>query len=225
MTLSVQKQFGIEITERDGDYIIKGGQHYKPCEYVTEGDWSQAAFFLAAGALGGDVTVEGVKKNSYQGDREIVTLLKSFGAQLEQSEFSVRCRHGSLKATEIDASQIPDLVPVLTVCAAFAVGKTVIYNAQRVRLKESDRLAAISQCLNGCGGNVKETDDGLIIEGGGCLSGGFANGFNDHRIVMSMAIAALRSSSDIIISDRESITKSYNEFFEDYNSLGGLSMT
>lgn len=220
MTLSVQKQFGIEINVCGKDYIIKGNQKYKPCDYITEGDWSQAAFFLVGGALGGDVTVEGVKKDSYQGDKEIVELLKRFGAYVEQRDYSVRCRAENLKAIDIDASQIPDLVPVLAVCASFAEGTTRIYNAQRVRLKESDRLAAISECLNSCGGKVTETEDGLLIEGADSIKGGFANGYNDHRIVMSMAIAALRSETEIVISDRESITKSYTEFFEDYNSVG-----
>ena len=223
MTLSVQKRFGVEISECNGDYIIKGSQNYKACEYETEGDWSQAAFFLAAGAIGGDVTVEGLKKDSCQGDKEIVSLLKEFGAELVQNDNSVKCTYASLKAIRIDASQIPDLVPVLTVCAAFAKGRTVIYNAQRVRLKESDRLAAISDCLNRCGGQVEQTEDGLAVEGCDSLSGGLVNGYNDHRIVMSMAIAALRSIDKIVITDKESISKSYNEFFKDYNSLGGLS--
>lgn len=223
MTLSVQKQFGIEITSNGEDYIIKGNQQYKPCNYITEGDWSQAAFFLVAGAIGGDVTVEGVKKDSYQGDKEIVKLLERFGAEVEQSDYSVKCKAKKLDGIQIDASQIPDLVPVLTVCAAFANGSTRIYNAQRVRLKESDRLAAISDCLNRCGGRVTETEDGLLIEGSDTIEGGFAEGYNDHRIVMSMAIAALKSENEIVVSDRESITKSYNEFFDDYNSIGGLS--
>ena len=147
--------------------------------------------------------------------------MERFGAEIEQNEFSVRCKSNLLHAIEIDASQIPDLVPVLTVCSAFAEGTTRIYNAQRVRLKESDRLAAISDCLNGCGGNVAETEDGLLIKGAESIRGGFAEGYNDHRIVMSMAIAALRSESGIVVSDRESINKSYNEFFDDYNHIGG----
>ncbi len=222
MTISVQKQFGVEIGTDGDDYIIKGNQSYKPCDYTTEGDWSQAAFFLVAGAIGGDVTVRGVRKDSYQGDKEIAGLMERFGAEVERSESGVRCRAKELEAIEIDASQIPDLVPVLTVCAAFAKGTTRIYNAQRVRLKESDRLAAISDCLNRCGAKVTETEDGLLIEGVDSLKGGFVEGYNDHRIVMSMAIAALRSSGETEISDRESITKSYTEFFDDYKSIGGL---
>lgn len=223
MTLSVQKQFGVNIETDGEDYIIKGNQSYKPCDYTTEGDWSQAAFFLVAGAIGGDVTVKGVKKDSYQGDKEIAKLMEHFGAEVIQDDYSVRCKAKALKAIDIDASQIPDLVPVLTVCAAFAQGKTRIYNAQRVRLKESDRLAAISDCLNRCGARVEQTDDGLLIEGINSIKGGFVEGYNDHRIVMSMAIAALRSEADIVVTDRESITKSYTEFFDDYKSIGGIS--
>ena len=222
MTISVQKQFGVEINVDGEDYIIKGNQKYKPCDYITEGDWSQAAFFLVGGAIGGNVTVEGVKKDSCQGDKEIVELLKRFGADVEQGDYSVRCKAGNLRAIDIDASQIPDLVPILAVCASFAEGTTRIYNAERVRLKESDRLAAISDCLNGCGGNVAETEDGLLIKGAESIRGGFAEGYNDHRIVMSMAIAALRSESEIVISDKESITKSYTNFFDDYKALKGV---
>lgn len=223
MTISVQKQFGVEIKTDGDDYIIKGGQTYTAADYVTEGDWSQAAFFLVGAAINGDVEVNGVKKNSYQGDKAIVELLKEFGAEIAWNELSVKCTAGELKGIDIDASQIPDLVPILTVCAAYAKGTTTIYNAQRVRLKESDRLAAISNALNACGASVRETDDGLIINGAGSLSGGFADGCNDHRIVMSMAVAALKSSTEITVSDRESITKSYSEFFDDFKSLGGVS--
>lgn len=223
MTVAVQKQFGVIIENKGSDYIVKGGQSYIPCNYTTEGDWSQAAFFLVAGAISGDVTVTGIKKNSYQGDKEIVEILKRFGADIEQSETSVHCKSSGLFGIDIDASQIPDLVPILAVCGAFAEGVTTIYNAQRVRLKESDRLSAISNCMNRCGARIAETEDGLTIYGVNSLNGGFAEGYNDHRIVMSMAVAALRSSSDITVSDRESITKSYSEFFNDYRSIGGIS--
>ncbi len=224
MTLDVMKRFGVVVECTDGDYYIKGGQKYKPCEYKTEGDWSQAAFFLAGGAISGDVTVEGVRRNSYQGDKEIVSLLKRFGAQIEQGDDYVTCRKSDLKGIDIDAAQIPDLVPILAVCGAFAQGTTRIYNAQRVRLKESDRLLAISEGLTAIGAKISQTSDGLVTEGSEIVSKGKAEGFNDHRIVMSMAIAALRSTGEITVTDRESIAKSYPDFFEDYNSLGGKSV-
>lgn len=223
MTIAVMNRFGVEVVCSGGDYIVKGGQRYTPCDYTTEGDWSQAAFFLVGGALGGNVKVNGVKADSYQGDKEIVRILERFGADIEQSSDFVVSKGGKLSGIDIDASQIPDLVPVLAVCAAFAEGTTRIYNAQRVRLKESDRLLAISEGLSRCGANIRQTDDGLVVEGVDIMEGGSADGFNDHRIVMSMAIAALKSRSSVTVSDRESITKSYPDFFEDYNDLGGQS--
>ncbi len=222
MTLGVMARFGVNI-ERDGDdYLIRGGQEYTPQSYVCEGDWSQAAFFLTMGALGGEVTVHGLRSNSVQGDKEIVKLLERFGADVSTNADSVTCRKGKLAGIDIDASQIPDLVPILTVCACFAKGQTRIYNAQRVRLKESDRLAAISDALNSCGADISQTADGLIINGKESIAGGFANGCNDHRIVMSMAAAAARSGRGITVSDKESIAKSYENFFEDLAKVGGV---
>lgn len=219
MTIDVMKRFGVNIDVRNGDYYIKGGQSYKPCDYKTEGDWSQAAFFLVGGAISGDATVEGVMRDSYQGDKEIVQLLRRFGAEITEGDDYVTCRKAPLHGIDIDAAQIPDLVPILAVCASFASGVTRIYNAQRVRLKESDRLLAISEGLSRCGVNIRQTDDGLLIEGREALSGGKAEGFNDHRIVMSMAIASLRSTGEIVITDRESISKSYPDFFEELISM------
>ena len=219
MTIDVMRRFGVNAEIQNGDYHIKGGQNFMPCDYKTEGDWSQAAFCRVGGAISGDVTVDGVREDSYQGDKEIVSLLKRFGAEIISESGRVTCRKAQLHGIEIDASQIPDLVPILSVCGAFARGTTHIYNAQRVRLKESDRLLAMCEDLSSCGVNISQTDDGLLIEGREALLSGKAEGFNDHRIVMSMAIAALRSTGEIVITNRESISKSYPAFFEDYFSL------
>lgn len=224
MTIDVMRRFGVEVTEQNGYYYIKGSQRYIPTDYKTEGDWSQAAFFLVGAALGGDVTVGNLKNTSRQGDKEIAGILRRFGADVSVGESGeVRCKAGKLNGIDIDASQIPDLVPVLAVCASFAEGTTRIYNAARVRLKESDRLAAMKNALSSCGADIEETDDGLVINGKPSIKGGFADGCNDHRIVMSMAIAALRCETSITVSDKESITKSYGNFFEDYNSLRGFN--
>ena len=221
MTTDVQSRFGVEITERGGDYYVKGGQSYKPADYTTEGDWSQASFFMVGAALGGSVTVKGLRSESKQGDRAIADILREFGANVKEEHGDIVCTADKLRAVDIDASQIPDLVPVLAVCAAFAEGETRIYNAQRVRLKESDRLEAMKNALTSCGADIRETEDGLIIRGKGEIDGGHADGVNDHRIVMSMAVAALRSKNGIVVSDKESISKSYGNFFEDYGAVGG----
>ena len=221
MTLEVMEKFGVKVQKTEYGYFRNGGQEYKPLEYKTQGDWSQAAFFICGGAINGDVTVKGVSKNSYQRDKEICSIIKDFGGDIEWEDDFVKVKKSSLHGIKIDARQIPDIVPVLAVTAAYAKGETVIYNAERLRIKESDRLQAISQAVKACGGDIEETEDGLVIRGGKPLTGGKALGCNDHRIVMSMATAAVGSTKEIFVTDPMSINKSYPDFFEDYNSLGG----
>lgn len=200
---------------------MPGNQKYLPCRCEIERDWSQAAFFLAAGALGGHVELDGLRPDSAQGDRAAEELFRRFGARLGWNGGILTAEPGELRGIEIDASQIPDLVPVLAAAAALAKGRTVIRNAGRLRLKESDRLAAMADGLSAVGAAVKQTADGLIIDGSPQLRGGTANGRNDHRVVMAMAIAALRADGNVTVTDAESIRKSYPDFFRDYNALGG----
>ena len=122
---------------------------------------------------------------------------------------------------EIDAAQIPDLVPILAATAALCEGQTRIYHAERLRIKESDRLAAMADGLTKLGANIQQTNDGLLINGVPKLQFGKVLGYNDHRIVMALAIAALNASGEVCISDAQSIDKSYPNIFEDYNMLGG----
>lgn len=221
MTIRTMKQFGVNIQATEKGWHIKGGQSYKTCDYTTDGDWSQAAFFMVLGAIGGKVTVKGVAKDSTQGDKKCAEILAEFGAKVTQRDNEVTVEKGDLKAITIDASQIPDLVPVLSVCAAFAEGTTKIINAERLRIKECDRLKATAELLNNLGGKVKELSDGLEITGVSSLEGGKVNGYNDHRIVMSAAVCAARSDEDITATFAMSINKSYPDFYIDYNSIGG----
>lgn len=221
MTIRTMKQFGVNIQATEKGWHIKGGQSYKTCDYTTDGDWSQAAFFMVLGAIGGKVTVKGVAKDSTQGDKKCAEILARFGAKVTQLDNEVTVEKGELKAITIDASQIPDLVPVLSVCAAFAEGTTKIINAERLRIKECDRLKATAELLNNLGGKVKELSDGLEITGVSSLKGGNVNGYNDHRIVMSAAVCAARSDEDITATFAMSINKSYPDFYIDYNSIGG----
>lgn len=222
MTISCLKKFGVEIEETDYGWFIKGNQSYKPRNYRTDGDWSQAAFFMAAGALSGDVEVNGVSLSSTQGDKEIVGLLKRFGAELEIKENSIRVKKSALKGIDIDARQIPDLVPVLSIIAGCAEGTTRIYGAERLRIKESDRLKTSADMINALGGIVEEKPDGLIIHGTNGFKGGNVDGANDHRIVMSASVAALCSDNEVKISDKESINKSFPDYFKEYKKLGGV---
>ena len=223
MTIRTMEKFGIEVDVTDTGWHVRGGQRYIPSDYRTDGDWSQAAFYLVSGAVNGEITVNNLNTDSKQGDRKIAGLLREFGAEVIQEADSVTVKKSDMKGIEIDASQIPDLVPALAVCASFADGVTRITNAERLRIKESDRLISTAALINSLGGEAKELPDGLVIRGSRTLIGGTVKGFNDHRIVMSAAICAAGSENPIICTDALSVNKSYPEFFNDYNSVGGKS--
>ena len=221
MTIRTMEQFGVIVDKTDYGYFIKGGQQYRPCNYMCEGDWSQSAFFMAAGALGGEVSLKGLRTDSIQGDKECLEIYKRFGAYITETPEGITVKKAELRGIDIDATQIPDLVPVLAVTAAFAQGTTNIYGAERLRIKESDRLNAICTCLNKIGAKVTEKPDGLIIEGVSNTKGSTVEGFNDHRIVMAMSVAVAKCTGNIEITDSESINKSYPAFFKDYTAIGG----
>ncbi len=232
MTLQVLDLYGIRIfIDRISDednviFTIPGDQKYTaPIETpVVEGDWSNAAFWLVAGAIskqGEGIHVYGLSPNSPQGDKEIIDLLENFGAKVFFSEIQGFVSRDKLHGITIDASNIPDLVPILAVLASVSKGITKIIKADRVRIKESDRLHAISVSLNAIGGIVTELEDGLLINGVDCLAGGIVPSFNDHRIVMAMAIASCCCKGEILIDGAEAINKSYPTFFDDLTILGG----
>ena len=221
MTIRTMSKFGIEVDMTDKGWHVRGKQHYIPTDYTTDGDWSQAAFFLVAGAIGGEVTVKNANIDSSQGDRKIAALLREFGAEVHQDGGCITVKKAPMTAITIDAAQIPDLVPVLAVCACFASGTTEIVNAGRLRIKESDRLKTTAALLNGLGGKVKELPEGLEITGVPALSGAEVNGCNDHRIVMAAATCAAKATGEITCTDAWSINKSYPDFYEDYGKING----
>ena len=221
MTVRTLSQCGVTVLRTASGWQIPGRQKYRPFRARIERDWSQAAFFLAAGALGGCVELAGLRRDSLQGDREAEALLRRFGAELRWRNGVLTAEPGVLRGIEIDAAQIPDLVPALAAAACGANGRTVVKNAARLRLKESDRLAAMAEGLSALGGNVRETADGLVIDGNGRLRGGEASGRGDHRVVMALAAAALIADGGVVVTDAESVRKSYPNFFRDYNRLGG----
>lgn len=223
MTVAVLKEFGINIREANIDgqliYLIRGNQSYKPSNGAVEGDFSQAAFFFAANALGSDIEITNLNKNSVQGDKKILEILSEIGYN-RRSE-TEKERNGQLRPFTADAADIPDLVPILTVLGCFTSGRSEIVNAKRLKIKESDRLAAIADALNAIGGKVTAFDDRLEIMPVNGFSGGTVSGCNDHRIVMSAAIAAAVSSAPVTIIGAEAVNKSYPKFFEDFKALGG----
>lgn len=212
LTIDILKKHFIEIDNIDEKtYFIKGNQSYVNSSYTIESDFSQAAFFLVAKKLGNDVECLGLNLNSIQGDKEIINIINKYNNSKSYEDII------------INASQIPDLVPIIAVLASLQNNKTtIITNAQRLRIKESDRLKAISTELNKLGANIKETTDGLIIKGKEQLKGNATvNSWNDHRIAMSLAIAATKCDGDVIIENHLAVNKSYPEFWKDYEALGG----
>ena len=224
MTLAALEKFGITFPFSDSTFKIEGEKRPSLPEktsLMVEGDWSNAAFWLSAGALSGQITVDGLSASPLQGDKEIINLLKRFGAALSGNGSSVTACGGTLRGIEIDAAQIPDLVPILAVVASAAEGETKIYGAARLRLKESDRLKTVSNMLTALGGNIRETEDGLIIKGGTPLSGGTVDSAGDHRIAMSAAIASILCNGTVTIKGAEAVSKSYPKFWEHFSALGG----
>lgn len=237
LTLKVLESFGIHIETKINEkssieggkaysFFIKGNQTYhSPVEVTAEGDWSNAAFWVVAGALGGALRCEHISLDSFQGDKAIVDIVKSYQRKIEIQPSAVTTEMDSTTINEeehiIDASNIPDLVPILSVLAASHKGVTRIINAGRLRIKESDRLHTVADCLQSLGADIAELPEGLVIRGTGKLKGGSVNGYNDHRIVMSMSIASILCEEPVIIYGAEAVNKSYPTFFQDLATLGG----
>ena len=215
MTVQVLRRFGADIKEENNTFYIDS-HGLKGCDFTVEADWSNAAFWLCSGCA-----VSGLNADSTQGDKAIISVLEEMGAKTARNGSEFRADVSALHGAKIDASQIPDAVPVIAAVAATAEGETVIYNAARLRLKESDRIQTTASMLRSLGADVAETDDGLIIKGKPTLSGGKTDSFNDHRIAMAAAVAACKCTGDVIIGNAQAVNKSYPEFFNGYNKLGG----
>jgi len=240
LTLDVLRDFGINIKCGESDegfpaYEIAGNQQFIPPEKISiQCDWSNSAFWLACGALGSDITLKGLDFSSSQRDKEIARLLESMGAVLESTdtpgmnhipdsigEKAIRCTGDNLNGTEVNVSQIPDLVPVLAAVMSLSKGSSMITHAERLRIKESDRLFTVFDFLSRLGADITDGGASLSITGQQQLSGGEISGHNDHRIVMAAAVASCGCSSPVIIRGAEAVNKSYPTFFNDFAALGG----
>lgn len=216
--------FGASPT-RDGNVyrVTARGKLCSPERIDVEGDWSNAAFPLTLGCIGkGAVTVTGLNPKSSQGDAEIVNILRRFGADIRQNGNTYTAYPSRLCGININAEQIPDLVPILATAASVADGTTVISGAARLRIKESDRLQSVSDMLSKLGASITQTPDGLVIVGKKELNGGCVSSFNDHRIAMSAAIASSVCKEKVIVEGAESAAKSYPAFWKDITSLGAI---
>lgn len=224
MTRNTMRRFSVHSVGTADGYEVPGGQAYRARDGLSvEGDWSSAAFYLAAGALKGTVTLSGLQMDSLQKDKQIVPLLERFGAVVTMQNDEIRVQPAPLHGQDIDVADIPDLVPILAVVAAFAQGITRLTNAARLRLKESDRISSVCAMLRLLGGTVEELPDALFIHGTGELHGGIVDSFADHRIAMAAAIAATRCAGPVTILGAECCAKSYPSFFADFVGLGGVA--
>ncbi|MDR0314429.1 MAG: 3-phosphoshikimate 1-carboxyvinyltransferase [Oscillospiraceae bacterium] len=223
MTVSVMRDFGADVQELSGGYRVTAPQGYKsPGTVQIEGDWSNSAFWLCLGAISKSVVCKNLNIGSSQGDKAIVEILKKYGANVDVSGHDIKVSPNKRKAFYADAADIPDLVPILSVIASAADGVSKISNTQRLKLKESDRIESTLNMLRSMGGKAEYEDGTLIIHGQKELSCGTVDGAQDHRIVMSAAIASCLCHGKLKITDALAVCKSYPHFFDNFKDLGGL---
>ncbi len=233
ITLAVMADFGVTAEKTADGFRVPGGQTFRGRTSKIEGDWSNAAFFLAAGALSGKVSLTGLDPCSVQGDRGILEVLEAFGARLtwETEEKTgpatgasvITCSSGERHNITVDLTRMPDSLPILAVLAASAdTGVSYFTNGRRLRLKESDRLHTVAAMITDLGGRVRELPDSLEVFGTGGLQGGTTSSFGDHRLAMAAAVAAVISNSPVVIEDAQAVEKSYPGFYEDLKKTGGI---
>jgi len=229
LTIDALKDYGIQVNMRgaraSGGAVcfIQGGQKYiSPGDVAVEGDWTNAAVWLSAGALGGSgVTCSGLNLGSSQGDMAILRQIEKFGAAVEYEGGSVTVKPSETRGIQIDAGGTPDLIPMLALIASVSVGESFISIADKLQIKESDRLHAVTQTLNALGADITERKDGLRIVGKNRLRGGTVDSYGDYRIAMMATVASIVCENPVTIKGAEATDKSYPGFFEDLKKLGG----
>jgi 3-phosphoshikimate 1-carboxyvinyltransferase len=222
MTLNWLEEQGIKIDVNETLSLIhiKGGQQYHSFERTIPGDFSSAAFPLGAGVLaGGTVILQGLEMNDPQGDKEVVSILGRMGASIETGKDGIIVRGGKLRGMDIDMNAIPDAIPIMSVCACFAEGTTVLHNVPQARIKETDRISVMTAELSKLGADIHELPDGMIIKGTG-LHGGKVRGHGDHRVVMALTVAGLATDSPVTVDTAETADVTYPGFWETMESLG-----
>ncbi len=221
ITKDVLNKSGINVRVDGDEFFCDGNEKYSLNRLtVNEGDFSGAAFMLSAGALGGPITVRGLNPNTIQGDSAVLSVLSAFGAKITTDFDKVTVEKNKLCGVSPDCENIPDLVQIISVVAAFSQGKTTLYNIDRLKYKESDRIAAVINCLTAAGIKV-ETDGNTLVIYGGRPTGGVFDSVNDHRTAMSAAVLAAYAEGNSAIRGAEAVDKSYPLFFEDFVDLGG----
>lgn len=224
MTRAAQAAFGVTSHWLDDTTLcIPGGQQYHPRDYIVEGDYSQAAFLAVLGAVKGSITLTGLAAETLQGDAAILDILRRCGAKFTRTEAGLVFEQAPLHGVDIDLADCPDLGPVLMVLGLLCEGTTVIRNAERLRIKESDRIAAMEAELRACGGVLSSEDGTITVQG--CKPRLHApeaplSGHNDHRVVMSLTVLALAADIPLAINEAEAVQKSWPHFFDALKPLG-----
>lgn len=222
LTKGILSDFGIQIIEKgENEFFIPGGQAYTPRDYRIEGDYSQAAFFAVLGAANAPLEITGLSENSEQGDRVILNILSACGASVSQTKEGIVVEGGLLQGKPIDLADCPDLGPILMVLGALCEGETVLYNAGRLRYKESDRIATMEEELTKLGVDITTFKDEIHIRGKGSYQSELPLwGHNDHRVVMSLAVLATLCTTPVEINGAEAVAKSFPDFFKVLQSTG-----
>ena len=225
MTQKVLAYHHVEVqTSEDYQHIhVPGNQVFRQVDCKVPGDFSSAAFLLAAAAItSSKVKINNIDYQTIQGDRAILDVLKQMGVNIKNNKHSVEVQGTGnwLNAVDIDAKNIPDLVPICAVLACYAAGESKIFNAQRLKFKESNRLAAVYEELTKMGALISMDESSLTIKGSCKLQGTTVNPHNDHRIAMACTVAALRAQGETIVENAECIRKSYPSFYTDLSSIG-----
>ncbi|MDR2358928.1 MAG: 3-phosphoshikimate 1-carboxyvinyltransferase [Prevotellaceae bacterium] len=225
MTLELLQTFGIAVENNGYErFGIRGNQRYTPQTCTVEGDWSGAAFWLAAAAVGGEITMEGLHAGSAQADRAILQVLQQVGAQLQWADGALTVRRGSLNAFRFNASDCPDLFPPVALLAAFCNGISIIEGAERLAHKESNRAAALQDTFGKLGVTITIEKNEMAVHGGS-VHGGKVSSFHDHRIAMAAACAGLFTDEAVEIDDTRCVNKSYPAFFTDMETITRANVT
>ncbi len=224
LTMDTLADFGVTVQRPNPQrFLIPGGQSYRSRDYMVEGDYSQAAVMLCAGALNSDVVLQGLKPDSHQGDQAVIGLLSQMGAVFREKDGVCSMKAESLRGIRIDGGQFPDILPMMALVCCLSKGESRIENAGRLRLKECDRFAATVRELSKLGADIRAERDAMIIHGREALAGGaLVDSHNDHRMAMMLSIAALHCKEPVRLTNPSCVNKTWPSYWDDYQALGGI---
>ena len=224
LTMDTMADFGVTVQRPNPQrFLVPGDQSYRPRDYTVEGDYSQAAVMLCAGAMGSDVALRGLKPESHQGDRAVIGLLQQMGAIYTREGGICSMKAGPLQGICIDGGQFPDILPMMALVCCLSKGESRIENAGRLRLKECDRLTATVTELAKLGADIRAEGDAMVIHGRDTFKGGvLVDSHNDHRMAMMLSIAALHCREPVRLENPSCVKKTWPSYWDDYQALGGI---